>query len=92
MYHKLFYRAQDTNVRSAIQCISKLYSIHVEESGSQLGVYADTLMNPDVLEGWKCEGKKKLTTDMIMEWAGAWEKAPSAPQFTVTRRVDKADV
>ena len=51
-------------------------------------------MNPEVLEGWKCEGKKKLTTDKIMEWAGVWnsDKAPSVPQFTVTQRVDKADV
>ena len=49
-------------------------------------------MNPEVLEGWKCEGKKKITTDMILEWASVWKKAPSAPQFTVTQRVDKADI
>ena len=51
-------------------------------------------MNPVVLEGWKCEGKKKLTTEMIMEWAGAWksDKAPSAPEFTVTDRMNKADI
>ena len=48
-------------------------------------------VNPEVLEGWKCEGKK-MTTDMILKWAGAWEQAPSAPQFKVTERVAKADV
>ena len=49
-------------------------------------------MNPEVLEGWKC-GRKKMTTEMIMEWAGVWQqRAPSAPQFTVTERVDKADI
>ena len=47
--------------------------------------------NPEVLEGWKCEGKK-MTTEMIMEWAGAWAQASSAPQFTVTKRKDKADI
>ena len=48
-------------------------------------------MNPEVLEEWKCEGKE-MTTEMIMEWAGAWEKAPSAPQFTATSRVQRADI
>ena len=48
--------------------------------------------NPEVLEGWKCEGKKKLTTDMIMEWAGAFQQAPSAPQFEVTTNIRRADI
>ena len=48
-------------------------------------------MNSEVLEGWKCEGKE-MNTEMIMKWAGAWEQAPSAPQFTVTERVDRADL
>ena len=47
--------------------------------------------NPEVLEGWECEGKT-MTTDMILEWAGAWEQASSAPQFTVTTRVARADI
>ena len=48
-------------------------------------------MNPEVLEGWKCEGKK-MTTEMIMEWANAWEQAPSAPQFKATSNVKIADI
>ena len=48
-------------------------------------------MNPEVLEGWKCEGKE-ITTEMIMEWAGVWQQAPSAPQFEVTTNVKKADI
>ena len=47
--------------------------------------------NPEVLEGWKCEGKK-MTTEMILEWAGVWQQAPSAPQFVVTSKVRKADI
>ena len=48
-------------------------------------------MNSDALKGWE-SGKKNMTTETIMEWAGTWEKAPSAPQFTVTTRVDSADI
>ena len=48
-------------------------------------------MNPEVLEGWKCEGKK-MTTEKIMEWAGAWKEASPAPEFTGTQRVDRADI
>ena len=48
-------------------------------------------INPGVLERWKY-GKKKITTDMIMEWTSAWEKAPSAPQFAVTTAMDRADI
>ena len=48
-------------------------------------------MNPEVLEGWKCEGTK-MTIDLIVGWAGAWEKAPSAPQFKATSNVKKADI
>ena len=48
-------------------------------------------MNPEVLEGWKC-GRKKMTTEMIMEWVGVWQQASSAPQFTVTTNDTKADI
>ena len=48
-------------------------------------------MNPEVLEGWKCEGKR-MTPEMVMKWAGAWQQASSAPQFTVTSRVQRADI
>ena len=71
---------------AAAACIVKS---KVWEGRQVLRVY---FMNPEVLEGWKCEGKKKLTTEMILEWAGVWEQAPSAPQLTVTRRMDKADI
>ena len=74
---------QQSGAAAALIVKSKVW-----EGRQVLRVY---FMNPKVLEGWKCEGKK-MTTDMIMEWAGAWEQAPSAPQFEVTPKVDKADV
>ena len=43
-------------------------------------------MNPEVLEGWKCEGKE-MTTEKIKEWAGAWKKASPPPEFTETESV-----
>ena len=49
-------------------------------------------MNPEVLEGWKCEGKKRMSTDMIMEWARAWEEAQTAPKFEVISNKRKADI
>ena len=35
---------------------------------------------------------KEITPEMIMKWAGAWQQAPSAPQFEVTKREARADI
>ena len=72
-------------LRAASACIVKS---KVWEGRQVLRVF---FMNPEVLRGWKYRGRE-ITTEMIMEWASVWEQASSAPQFTVTPRVGKADI
>ena len=50
-------------------------------------------INPDVLKGWKC-GKKNMSIEMIMEWAGVWkpEETPSVPEFEVIPNASRADI
>ena len=77
----------DLRGRQAAACVVK------EKLWKDRQVLRVFFMKPgsEVLEGWKCEGKE-MTTEMIMEWAGAWQQAPSAPQFEVAERVVRADI
>lgn len=70
----------------ALACVVK------EKLWKERQVLRVLFMNPDVLKGWKCEGKE-MTTEMIMEWVDSvWQNAPAAPQFNVTESVHRADI